>query len=56
MSNNFTAEQIVWICIFAGLGGLWVYGLITSAKAKGFIEGYRLGKATRAAMDKLETK
>jgi hypothetical protein len=54
MSNNFTAEQIAWITIFAGFGGLWVYGLITSAKAKAFNEGYKRGRATKLAMDKLQ--
>jgi hypothetical protein len=54
MSNNFTPDQIVWICLFAGFAGLWVYGLFTSAKAKAFNEGYKRGRATRLAMDKLQ--
>ena len=54
MSNNLTPDQIVWICLFAGLAGLWVYGLFTSAKAKAFNEGYKRGRATRLAMDKLQ--
>lgn len=54
MSNNLTPEQIAWITIFAGFGGLWVYGLFTAAKAKAFNEGYKRGRATRLAMDKFE--
>jgi hypothetical protein len=46
MSNNFTAEQIAWITIFAGLAGLWLYGLIASAKAKAFNDGYKRGRAS----------
>jgi len=46
MSNNFTAEQIVWICIFIGLGGLWINALIESAKAKAFNEGYKRGRSS----------
>jgi hypothetical protein len=46
MSNNFTAEQVAWITIFAGFGGLWLYGLIASAKAKAFNDGYKRGRAS----------
>jgi hypothetical protein len=46
MSNNFTAEQIAIICIALFLGGLWISGLIESAKAKAFNEGYKRGRST----------
>lgn len=46
MSNNFTPEEIVWITIFIGLGGLWISGLITSIKAKAFNEGFKRGRSS----------
>jgi hypothetical protein len=46
MSNNFTAEQIVMICIGLLVGGLWISAAIESAKAKAFNEGYKRGRST----------
>jgi hypothetical protein len=46
MSNNFTPEQIVMICLGIFLGGLWISGLIESAKAKAFNEGYKRGRSS----------
>jgi hypothetical protein len=46
MSNNFTAEQMVIICIGLFVGGLWISAAIESAKAKAFNEGYKRGRST----------
>jgi hypothetical protein len=46
MSNNFSAEEIATLVIILFMAGLWVIGLIESAKAKAFNEGYKRGRSS----------
>lgn len=43
MSNNFTPEQIVMICIALGFLGLFIYIAIDSIYKRGYQNGYAKG-------------